>query len=128
MTPASVLLGIARVLVAVIALVGFILSQLVFGKLFIATSLAGVFGLIAAVLGYRGFARRYPYGLLWLTGCISLAFLGVVLEAHVYYAHHNVPGNDFAWEIRAPFLAGLCYIAFSATRFADAIYGEKHAV
>jgi hypothetical protein len=127
MTRAAVLLAIARVLVAVIALV-FIVGQVVFGKLFLASSLAGVFGLIAAVLGYRGFARRYPYGFLWLIGCVALAFLGVLLEAHDYYGDRNVPGNDFAWEIRAPFLVGLFYIAFSATRFADTVYGEKHAV
>ena len=127
MTPASVLLAIARILVAVIALV-FIVGQVAFGKLLLASSLAGVFGLIAATLGYRGFARRYPYALLWLLGCVTLAFLGVLLEAHDYYTYRNVHGNDFAWEIRALFLIGLSYIAFSATRLADAVYGEGHAV
>ena len=125
--PASVLLAIARILVAVIALV-FIVGQVVFGKLILAGSLAGIFGLAAAVLGYRGFARRDPYALLWLLSCVALALLGLLLEAHEYYTYRNVHGNDFAWEIRAPFLVGLSYIAFSATRFADAVYGERHAV
>jgi hypothetical protein len=125
---ATVTLDLARFLVGCMAVFGFLFSQVLFHSFSVPHTLAGVGGLAAAVIGGRPFARRSTRRRPAALVCVALAFLGVLLSAYVYYSKYNVPGNDFGWLVKAPYLVVLAYIAMSATKLMDRFYGEPSAV
>ena len=126
MSTAQVFLVIARVFVALIA-VAALFGQLFFGQFSFPSTMTGVGGLITAAFGTRTDVRS-PHNSAVLLAFAGIAFLGFLLEAYEYYSRHNVPGNDFAWELHGPFLVSLIYIAFSATKLSDHLFQKPHAV
>ena len=117
---------VARIYVGYWGVIAF-LGQMYFGEFSFAHTIAGMSGLVLAACGGRSRTRASA-----LAGTVVVAavlgVLGVLFEALEYYSMQQVPGNDFAWELKAPFLIALLYIGFSSTKWSDRIFGDAHAI
>lgn len=120
------LLTLSRLVAGTIAAL-FLVGQALVGTFVLPAALAGIAGLGAAMAsgGHAGLSRGRLY-LVWL-GVIG-GFAGQILEVHTYYSEQSVPGNDFAWEFRGPFLIGLAYIGIFVTVLATRAHRAQHAV
>lgn len=107
------LLNIIRGLVAFIAASGFLFGQLYFGTFSWAASATGLFGLLAAILGGKfGTSSLKKAYIVILSGAAST--IGILFSAYNYYAHLDIPGNSFGWELKAPYIAFLIFIGWYA--------------
>ena len=84
-------------------------GQLFFGTYSIAHSVIGVGSVLLALL----FPAANPRVVLTL---VSITGAAVLLAAYDYYERLDVPGNDFAWPLRAPFLFALTFVAWRSSR------------
>jgi hypothetical protein len=109
---------LASLYVAFFSVVGYGFGQLFFGTFSWAPTLGGLSAL-AAVFGAAACAGRT-----WCRAtlaALALFAIGCVeLEALEYYREFDIPGNYFAWEMRAPFVACLLFIC------GVHIYGHLH--
>jgi len=104
------LLLISRGYVVVMAAVGFLFGQIFFATFTFGGTLAGVFGVIAGLLGcIKGNALRNR---LVIFACTA-ATVGVGLDAYHYYKYLDIPGNYYAWVLIGPFVACLALIAMA---------------
>jgi hypothetical protein len=62
---------------------------------------------------------RFEQGL-FLAGATAV-LAGEGISAADYYLHLNIPGNDHAWEVRAPFIVLTLYIWWGIT------YGRRYS-
>lgn len=113
-------LPIACVLAIWLGAAGELGGQLFFADFSLGATLSGVGAVIAGVLGWR--SNPSPK-LLLLVGSSSLAALaGVAIETVTYYRELDISGNDFAWGLRAPFIAALLLIGYDAfSRFRNVL-------
>jgi hypothetical protein len=102
-----------RIHVVLIALVGSIFGQLFFGRFDLWSSVAAISGISAALIGIGSKSTTSRKSLVVLV-CSMLALLGELMGAVDYYLHYNIPGNDYAWELRGPYLLALLYMGYSA--------------
>ena len=102
------LLLLVRAYVVFVAASGFILGQFFFASFSIAGTVAGVFGVMAGVLGCvkESIMRKR----LLFIACIT-AITGVGFDAFHYYKFLDISGNSYGWELIAPFVVGLAVIA-----------------
>ena len=119
-------LGIARIYVALIS-IGQFMGQAYFGHFSVPSTVTGVCGLIASAVGARPRAHKSIVARVAVLASVALGLVGVVLEAGEYYSLYDVPGNDFAWELRGPFVVSLLYIGFSAMKLSNLLYRDSHA-
>lgn len=101
----------ARVYVVLIALVGDIFGQMFFGEFSLASTITGVSAFIAGALGGLHCRANPAVGKLVFASCIT-ALGGTAAQAIHYYAKLNSPGNDFGWELSAPFILALLFIGY----------------
>jgi hypothetical protein len=109
---------LASLYVVLFSVVGYGFGQLFFGTFsWVATvcalsALGSVFG-VAACAG-RTWCR-------WALAALALIAIACVgLETIHYYRELDIPGNDFAWEMRGPFVLCLAFIG------GVHIYGQLH--
>jgi len=121
MPHAATLLAIVRAFVGFVATTGFLFSQLYFGTFSLASTVAGVAGLMAALVGSRSFAQTRAGGVV-VVMCAVLGVFGVLFSAYEYYTRFTIPGNNFGWFLVGPFLVGLAVIAFSAMPHASQMF------
>jgi len=107
------LLLLVRGYVVLIAAAGFIFGQFFFATFTIGETVAGVFGVIAGLLG--SFKQNTMRDRLVIIAC-AVAIAGVGIDVYHYYKYSNIPGNDYAWGLVGPFVAGLALIAVSYSR------------
>jgi len=122
MNNAATLLAVARFFVGFLSVSGFLFGQLFFGTFSLDGTVAGVSGLVAALVGSRRFTRRSRLGQIAILTCLVLVFVGVLRSALDYYIHLNIPGNSFGWFLKGPFLAALVFIAYAALSRADSLF------
>jgi len=53
-------------------------------------------------------------GIVLFACAIAIACLGI--DAYGYYIVEHVQGNDYGWDLIAPFVAGLIFIAMSCAK------------
>ena len=105
----------ARVYVAAMGAIGYLLGQLFFGSFSVAATLTGPGGVGAAAFGQRGWRSRR--GIVLSVAILStFALSGFLLETCRYYRYFDGPGNDFAWELRAPYLAAVTWLGADSLR------------
>ncbi len=92
---------------------GYLFGQLFFGDFTLAATMAGVFGVVAGVITVA--SNSATMGRLAFVSCV-LAGVGFVIDAHTYYTKYDIPGNDFAWELRGPFVIALLVITYASLR------------
>lgn len=109
------MLKICQTYVLFIAVTGFILGQLFFGQFDLWSNVTGFSGIIAVIIGIGPQATTSRKALIELACCV-LALVGVLMGAIDYYLNYNIPGNDYAWEFRGPYLLALFYMTYSAFR------------
>ncbi len=109
---------LASLYVVFFSVVGYGFGQLFFGTFsWVATVCA--LSALGTVLGAAVCASRT-----WCRGALAAlaltAIACVALEAIEYYRKLDIPGNDFAWEMRGPFVLCLAFIC------GVHIYGQFH--
>jgi hypothetical protein len=105
------MLIICQVYVVFIALIGFIFGQLFFGHFDFWSSVAGLCGILAGILGI-GKSRKQ----LMIFTCSVLALIGVLMGTIDYYMNHNIHGNNYGWGLRGPYVFALLYLGYEAIR------------
>jgi hypothetical protein len=103
-------LPIARVLAIWLGVAGALFGQLFFGDFSVGATLSGVGAAIAGALSWG--SRRTPKLLLIVGISCVAALVGVAMETITYYRELDIPGNDFAWELRGPFVGALLLIGY----------------
>jgi hypothetical protein len=109
---------LASLYVVFIALVGYGFGQLFFGTfswigtICAVTALGSIFG--AAVCAGKSWCR------LLLVAMSTVSILCFGLEVVDYYRRLDIPGNSFAWDMKAPFLLSLLIL------LAANIYGWRY--
>jgi hypothetical protein len=107
------LLLLVRGYVVLVAAVGFIFGQFFFSTFTFGETVAGVFGVIAGLLGS---IKQNTVRDRLVIFASAAAIAGVGIDSYHYYKYLNMPGNDYAWGIVGPFVAGLALIAVSYSR------------
>lgn len=107
---------IARGYVLLMALAGEIFGQLFFGIFSLSATITGVSAILAGTLGGLH-CRDNPTMGRFVMFCCLAALGGTVAGAIHYYSDLNIPGNDFAWELRALFVISLLLISYVALPF-----------
>lgn len=95
------------------ALAGEIFGQLFFGTFSLAPTISGISAIFAGLLGGLSCRANPTKGKLVFVFCIA-ALGGTAAQAIHYYTKLDIPGNDFAWELRAPFILALLFIGYVA--------------
>lgn len=105
----------ARAFVVFVAIMGFILGQVLLGEFSIWKTLAGVFGIVAAgVLGRaEDWSQRWS---LALAAICALAAAAVILDARDYFERYTLARNTYPWFLTVPYVLGLALIAAKAIR------------
>lgn len=105
----------ARVFVVLVGIIGYLFGQLFFGSFSLVATLTGLSGIFAATLWQRGWRlhRNIALGVAVLS---MIALGGFLFETYKYYRYLDSPGNDFAWELRAPYLAAVLWLAIDSSR------------
>jgi hypothetical protein len=105
----------AALLLAFVALGGFLFGQVFFGLFSLPSSIAGLGGLLTAcgAFGLAGGAAWAPRLALW-SGVVTV--MGVVLDAGQYYLYAAIPGNYYAWAMVGPFAACAAFVSLVAAR------------
>lgn len=105
----------ARASVVFVAVMGFFLGQILLGEFSIWKSLAGAFGIVAAVaVGRTGdWSQRSAIA---LAALCALAAAAVVLDARDYFERYTLARNTYPWFLTAPYVLGLALIALKAVR------------
>lgn len=103
----------ARVYVVLIALAGEIFGQMFFGEFSLASTITGVSAIFAGALGGLHCRANPTVGKIIFASCLT-ALGGTAAQAIHYYAKLDIPGNDFAWELHAPFILALLLIGYVA--------------
>jgi len=98
-----------------VAVSGFLFGQLFSGRFELAATLAGVFGLIAAVPG-PGKTNLVPTRAWVVLACSVLALVGVGLDAHDYYSREHSSGNYYAWFLIGPFCVAVALLGAHAMK------------
>ena len=105
----------ARALVVFVAVMGFFLGQLLLGEFSIWKSLAGVFGIIAAVAVGRAGEWSQRSAIALVAYC-ALAAIAVALDARDYFERYALARNSYPWFFTGPYVLGLALIACKAFR------------
>lgn len=87
----------------------FLFGQLFFGDFEWSASVAGLCGFLAAVFA-GGFATRTRVARIITIGLCIVALVAVGFDAYRYYAHHDIPGNYYAWFMIGPYCACLALL------------------
>ena len=104
---------LVRGYVVLVAAIGFIFGQLFFSTFTVRETIAGVFGVIAGLIGSRK-GNTLLNGIVLFACGTAIAAVGA--DAYSYYNGSHVQGNDYAWELLAPFIIGLIFIAMSCAK------------
>jgi hypothetical protein len=115
-------LPIARVLAIWIGVARSLFGQVFVGDFSIGATLAGVGAVSAGALSWG--PRPTAVRLLIVGTCCVTSLVGTAIEAITYYREMNIPGNNFGWPMRGPFVAAVMligYDAFAAMRRAPAV-------
>ncbi len=116
----KVVLPIARVLAIWFGVAGALFGQLFFGDFSLGATLSGVGAVIAGAFSWG--SQPAPKLLLIVGSSCVAALAGVAMETVTYYRELDIPGNDFAWELRGPFVGALLLIGYDAfARFRNAL-------
>ena len=94
---------------------GYLFGQLFFGTFSAEATLAGLGGIGAALL-WRPIWRQRQKIARGVVALSIIALVGFAAETYEFYRHLNIPGNDFAWWLRAPYLAGILWLAVDSAR------------
>jgi hypothetical protein len=105
-------LPIARVLAIWLGVAGELGGQVYFGDFSVDATLAGMGAALAGALSWR--SQQSPRLHLIVVTCCAAALAGVALEAMTYYRELDIPGNNFAWGLRGPFVAALLLIGYDS--------------
>jgi hypothetical protein len=106
----DVLLFIAGAYVVWMALVGYAFGQLIYGNFSLvdtATCISALLTVLSAVA-----CRGTPHCRKVVAILCAISLGCVALGAEEYYRLYDSPGNDYAWDIRVPFI--LCLIVVGA--------------
>lgn len=104
---------VARAYVLLIALAGEIFGQMFFGNFSLAATITGVSGIFAGALGGLQCRANSTMGKFVMFCCLA-ALGGTSAQAIHYHMELNIPGNNFGWELRAPFILSLLLIGYIA--------------
>ena len=108
----DVLLGLAGTYIVLFGLLGFF-GQLFFGKFSLSDTAVSIAGFLAVLFAVacRGTPRCRT-----VVVVVTLVALGcVAISALEYYRLYDIPGNDFAWEFRVPFIFCLVLVGFAGS-------------
>ena len=94
---------------------GFFFGQLYFGVFNLGSTLAGVAGLVVGGMGAK-MTQEGKSGAGLVLGLFALGFCGITIDAFAYYTKYNVPGNDFGWFLKAPYVAALGFLSIPAIK------------
>ena len=99
-------------IVAARAFVAFVGACELFGQLFFGTfsaahSVVGVGAMLLSLFNPEASPRS-------VLALATVSGLAVLVTAYDYYSRLDVPGNNFAWPMRAPFLLALAFVAWRA--------------
>ncbi len=111
----EIILYIIRSFVIFIAASGFILGQLFFGSFSLGATAAGSFGVVAAILGGKFSASSITRVYIVIIFCVA-SIIAILFSAYNYYANLNIPGNNFGWHLKVPYIASLIFIGWSAIK------------
>lgn len=109
----NALLLLVRGYVVLVAAAGFIFGQFFFATFSIGETVAGVFGVIAGLLGS---VKDNPMRNRVVIIACAAAIAGVGIDAYHYYKFLDTPGNDYSWGLIGPFIMGLIFVAISCAR------------
>jgi hypothetical protein len=118
-------LFLARLYVLSLALAGYLGGQLFFGEFSLLDSICGITATLTALASFVCSSRKSCQ----VTSISSAAIAGVcvMLGAVAYYLHSNVRGNDYAWELRLPFLICLPLIGMHAMAKWETLHGRNNS-
>ena len=98
----------ARAFAAVVG-AGELLGHFYFGTFTVTRTFLGAAALLLACLKPAANARA-------VLALATVAFALVLGAAYDYYERLAVPGNNFAWPVRAPFLFALAFLGWRAVQ------------
>ncbi len=101
----------ASLYVVVIALVGYGLGQLFFARFSLVDTICGTSAVLAVFASGKCGGQnpcRYAVGAI-----CAISLVCILLGAIEYYRYYDIPGNNYAWPMRAPFALA---VAFLGTR------------
>jgi hypothetical protein len=102
---------IAGTYVICLALAGYGLGQLFFGRFSLVDTICAV-AAVATVVTATICRGRLPCRVtVAALGLVAIACVGI--DAFDYYLHFDSPGNDNAWELKLPFILSLVLIGSS---------------
>ena len=99
----------ARIYVAIIGF-EFLFGQLFFSTFSVLGSVIGLTAMASAALSSPTSAKGPKY---FAAVCCVVAMTGVALQVAEYYSGSRVPGDHYAWELTAPFVAALALLVGS---------------
>jgi len=101
----------ARILVIFLSASGYLFGQLFFGEFTWYATISGIFGVLAGSLSGKFISSRKESAYSVLVFCV-VAIIGVVFDAYNYYEYLDIPGNDFGWYLKVPYIASLILIGW----------------
>jgi hypothetical protein len=105
--------NISRVIIILLGLFGFIFGQLFFNSFSLGSTMAGVFGILAAVLVGKPI-MAFKIKIYLVIAFSFLSITGITIDAFNYYIYLNTPGNNFGWHLVAPYIVCLILINWFA--------------
>jgi uncharacterized membrane protein len=108
----DVLLGLAGTYVVLFGLLGFF-GQLFFGRFSLSDTAVSISGFLAVL--FAAACRGMPRCRKVVAGVTLVALGCVAISAMEYYKLYDIPGNDFAWEFRVPFILCLMLVGVAGS-------------
>ena len=105
----KILIIICRCYVILIAAAGFLFGHTFFGGFDWPATMGGFCGIFSGIFSSTEYKNEKNIKTLLALFCVGGLF-GVFWDAKGYYSTDHVPGNDYAWELLAPFCIALVII------------------
>ncbi len=88
-------------------------GQLYFSEFSLGSTMAGVAGLVVGGMAAK-LIQENTSGAVVVTGVFAIGLIGIGIDAFEYYSKHNIPGNDFGWLLKGPYIIALSFLTIPA--------------
>lgn len=83
---------------------GYIFGQIFFGDISLDATIIGIGGITASIMWNSNNLKLHKNTIIIILITL-LVLISCIYEAYYYYNYLNIPGNNFAWPMRAPLYA-----------------------
>ena len=93
-----------KVYVIFMCVTGYIFGQMFFGEISLDASVIAVGGITASIMWNENNLKIHKKTIIIISVTL-LVLISCIYETYYYYNYLNIPGNNFAWPMRAPLYA-----------------------